>query len=108
MSLTRFSKVLISLAVVGAMAAAVQTNYGFDRLLPEPQTEKSNVPQKIDLPESSADLSDKNLPGCSSLPEVRLLHWAWNAQLGMMFANGGKQSVAGSLMCDRSVNLRLV
>jgi hypothetical protein len=47
-------------------------------------------------------------PGCANLPEVRLYHWAWNAQLGMMLATGGKQAAAGSAMCKHGVNLKLV
>jgi OOP family OmpA-OmpF porin len=47
-------------------------------------------------------------PGCPSLPEVRFYHWAWNAQMGMMLATGGKQAAAGSLMCKRGVNLKLI
>jgi OmpA-OmpF porin, OOP family len=47
-------------------------------------------------------------PGCASLPEVRFYHWAWNAQMGLMHATGGKQAVAGSNMCKHGVNLKLV
>ena len=47
-------------------------------------------------------------PGCPTLPEVRFYHWAWNAQMGMMYATGGKQAVEGSLMCKNGVNLKLI
>ena len=41
-------------------------------------------------------------------PEVRFYHWAWNSQMGMMLATGGKQATASSLMCKKGVNLKLI
>ena len=46
--------------------------------------------------------------GCTNLPEVRLYRWAWNSQMGLVLATGGKQAAAGSLMCEHGVNLKLV
>ena len=42
--------------------------------------------------------------GCQNDPEVRLLGYAWNAQMGMLFAAGGPQATKGSLMCKHGVN----
>jgi outer membrane protein OmpA-like peptidoglycan-associated protein len=39
---------------------------------------------------------------------VRFYHWAWNAQMGMMLANGGKQASGTSAMCKHGVNLKLI
>ncbi len=94
---------------------------GLAKLAPAAKTKEAVVPNKIDLPSDNGGATDNggtgavqnvgfNLPdsdpGCTNLPEVRLLGYAWNAQMGMLFANGGPQATKGSLMCQQGVNLK--
>jgi outer membrane protein OmpA-like peptidoglycan-associated protein len=79
----------------------------------------SSVPPKANLPTAPGPVASTashapaiappvaTRPGCADLPEVRLELWAWNAQQGLLFATGGPQAVADSLMCKDEVNLKL-
>jgi hypothetical protein len=64
----------------------------------------STVPPKANLPKTEAPATTA---GCTNLPEIRMLIWAWNAQQGLLYANGGTQATDGSLMCKHGVNLAL-
>jgi OOP family OmpA-OmpF porin len=78
--------------------------------------QESAVPKRVDLPALDPSVASNvaaapmpgNTPGCTDKPEVRMLVWAWNAQMGLMFANGGVQSTTGSLMCQDGANLHLL
>jgi outer membrane protein OmpA-like peptidoglycan-associated protein len=106
---------LIGLGLVGYSGY----KYGWlEKIIPAARTREAAVPPKADLPPLNVSMTSGYTPpalttpgskaGCANLPEVRLLHWAWNAQMGLMFATGGSQATNGSLMCKNEVNLRLI
>ena len=89
----------------------------FSKLAPAAKERESVVPKKADLPDVASTEArgsveavalPGNAPGCTDKPEVRMLVWAWNAQMGAMFANGGAQATRGSLMCQHGVNLKFI
>ncbi len=108
--------VLIFLVGAGIFGYALKEYGVLDKLIPGAKIRSSTEIGHIDLPTatstSSSNVAPTNLPGskrgCDDKPEVRFYHWAWNAQMGLMFATGGPQSSDGSLMCKEGVNLRFV
>ena len=86
-------------------------------LAPDAKREGSNVPTKVELSNDTVQggpvavaVANVAMPGegegCSSLPEIRILHWAWNAHLGAFFATGGQRSTSGSLACKYGANVK--
>lgn len=114
--LTTQAKVFIAVVVAGTGAFVVSQNpQWLGKVAPTAATSatpSSNIPPTANLPgdPSSATFPvvTEAPPGCANLPEVRFYHWAWNAQMGLMYATGGKQAVAGSAMCEQGVNLKLI
>jgi OOP family OmpA-OmpF porin len=121
MKITPIGKIVIFVALVAVAFFSVRRFAPdlLDRLVPGAQVRASQVPGAADLPKETPVSAGPggavqpvslpgSEPGCRDLPEVRFMVWAWNAQMGMMFANGGPQATAGSLMCAHKVNLRLI
>jgi len=111
--LTNTAKIFIAGVIVGVAALIIYLNPGLlGRVAPPPTGQPtSNIPPSVALPgDTTPQLPAvaEQPPGCPKEPEIRFYHWAWNAQMGMMYATGGKQSVAGSLMCQKGVNLKLI
>ncbi|HEX6864120.1 MAG TPA: OmpA family protein [Thermoanaerobaculia bacterium] len=118
MKLTPFGKLIIVVALLVAAFFAVRRFAPglMDKIAPAAEGRDSVVPERADLPDLPQGSSVEQVanvelpgerPGCDDKPEVRFLHWAWNSQMGMMLATGGKQATEGSLMCKNGVNLKL-
>lgn len=112
-------KIVGLLLVVGIAIGAynlINRTGALGNLAPEAAVKGSKVPQRADLPKQPGDPGYQpvavTLPSSRranvSGPEVRFLLWAWNAQMGLMLANGGSEVSEGSLMAKNGVNLRLI
>ena len=120
MRLKASGKIVVILLAVGIAVGAYKAWNGkalLGKLAPGSNEQQGGMSvDKITLPTISetAGGSGKSVSiptvggsgGCTDKPEVRMLGYAWNAQMGLMFATGGPQSTPGSLMCENGVNLK--
>lgn len=112
MRLTNAGKAVVLLVVVGVAVGGYRIFK--PNLLPQAQGSGSVQVDKVNLPDVPVGqpINVGNItmpgddPGCVNDPEVRLLGYAWNAQMGMHFAAGGPQATSGSLMCKHGVNFK--
>jgi outer membrane protein OmpA-like peptidoglycan-associated protein len=111
-NLTFFSKALIVLVVAGAVGSAVYF------LSPGLRVEESKKLDKLSLTDqdvnnvtTSAELPLPEIDQAGDVagkPLVRIGGYAWNAQSGIIVANGGAKTSKGSLMEKNGVRLEMV
>jgi len=98
MRLTALSKFLVTIVVLGAVGLALFRYKDRLQALLAPAAEKpaggggSVIPPKVTLPDDPQTVVTAGAAGCADKPVVRFYHWAWNAQMGMILATGGKQA----------------
>src|SRR5947199_8176832 len=109
MKLTPLAKAFITVVILLSVGLPLWLDPNLrHKLFPSEKRVESNIPPPANLPEIPLPTAAPGKPGCANLPEVRFYHWAWNAQMGLMLATGGKQASEGSAMCKAGVNLKLV
>ena len=101
---------VVLIAVIGAVALF----FGIRALVGMQPGHEAAIPKTAALPTlqentiQSASVPKVPLPGTAAAGKgtsVRAMVWAWNAQMGLLYANGGADTTTGSLMAARNVNL---
>jgi OOP family OmpA-OmpF porin len=103
---------VIVVAVVVFFTLRTLAQYG---IIPTPGIMKAFVPLKANLPDvKDAQVANvipvalpNESPASVQATQIRGAIWEWNAQMGLLLANGGSSTTQGSLMAKRNVNLTL-
>ncbi len=112
--LTLLGRLSIALVIVGGLWAAKYFALDKGMVFKRGTSVSQNV-GTIDLPTAPANAQQtvpalplpSNTPAAVTGPQLHILIWEWNTQLGMLYANGGALPTKGSLMEKYGVNLKL-
>lgn len=106
-------KKLAALAAATIILVLVGQHYGW---VPGARVQEASVPEQFALPSDTPVTPDTNTVSAVALPSskpaaihqpiIRWNVWAWNAQMGLFFANGGPTTTQNSLMDKRGVTVQ--
>ncbi len=101
--------------IIAAVAIATGLFFGVKHFVGNMPGHEAEVPKTASLPSITetiaapkTDLPKAALPTATPAgkgTDVRMMVWAWNAQMALLFANGGVDTTQGSLMAAHNVNL---
>jgi len=111
-NLTFFSKTLITVAIAAVVGGGVYFLSPGLRVDESKKVDKLEVSDKdVNNVTTSAELplpGDEASTDVASKPLVRIAGYAWNAQSGIIVANGGPKTTKGSIMEKNGVNLEII
>ena len=99
--------------VLIAIIVAVGLFFGIKAIVGKMPGRQAEVPKVATLPTLTEAATSKTVPQTplpSGVPtkkgtDVRAMVWAWNAQMALLYANGGPDTTQGSLMAMHNVDL---
>ncbi|MGH6876115.1 MAG: OmpA family protein [Rhizomicrobium sp.] len=100
---------------LGVVAVVAGGFFGIRALVGSASTKQAEVPKvaalpAVPVPASSIvpDVAQAPLPGSAPVTSganVRAMVWAWNAQMALLYANGGADTTQGSLMASHNISM---
>jgi OOP family OmpA-OmpF porin len=110
-TITRLAVVVLLVVAFFGLRHAAKNGYG-RKYLPQflvsrIKLDDNAAPTLQGSASSFTGLPSKKVATLASAPEIRINFWAWNSQMGCLYANGGPVTTEGSLMAKQGVKVTI-